>query len=147
MGKIMKALIILSFFLFTLGCSQEKSVTVQVEALEVLPFLPAKLEEYQVWFELDKDGRLTFFEKDGHLLEVVIEEIMEEILPTGRSFSPEDQNSIDCMREFLKERGIESRLKFVDGSYWIIIETGRFDDYPMLTSICMTINDEDAYPM
>jgi len=146
MIKVSKILVMLSFLLFTLGCSEEKSVTVQVESLEILPFLPAELEKHQIWFELDKHGYLTFYEKDRDLLGVVIEKIMEEILPTGRSFSPTDQESIGCIQEFFREKGIESNLKFVDGAYWVIIETGRMDDYLMLSSVCRRIDDKFAYP-
>ena len=142
----MKILYTALFLLFVTACSASKGdeeiVSAKINLNEVLLELPKELNKKDIWFRIDKNV-ITIKKKDNKIVEKLINQIIERYLPAKRSFTGINEKQNDCIKHELKKNNVSFTTKEFQGRTWIILETGKADDYLYLQGECALQNDGD----
>lgn len=104
-------------------------VTSRIQEPILLSQLPIELSEHNIWYEFDKNGYLTILKKDLHIVNSITNKIMQNILPSGKSFLPVSDYRKNCLITFFKNKKIPYKTKQIGNKTWLILEEGNHENY------------------
>ena len=123
--------------MYVQGCSanDNKSVTLRFSPPELVNPLLMEMNRRNIHHKHDGGVEITFFESDMDEVMSLSDQLMNEILPRERSFSPATEELLSCYVAEFGKKNVAYEIKTVDDSKWIVLDSEHFDKYHSLCSL------------